>query len=173
MSATPEASSPPLSWLVRPVQSGDAESLCRLIGELAEFEHLSHQLEVTPEALRAHLLGPASSAGGLVAEAEGGGLVGYAIFFRSFSTFLGRPGLWLEDLYVTPSHRGQGVGGALLRAFVTLARESGCGRCEWTVLDWNANAIEIYRASGADVLPDWRIVRMDRGAMARYLGGNA
>jgi len=98
----------------------------------------------------------------------GVGLIGFALYFRNFSTFLGRPGLYLEDLYVQPPWRGHGVGTALLRHLGALAVESGCGRFEWSVLDWNANAIAFYEKMGAAVLPEWRICRVTGAALEAY-----
>jgi hypothetical protein len=97
--------------------------------------------------------------------------VAFALFFTTFSTFLGRPGLWLEALYVQPGWRARGVGGALLRHGARLAASRGCGRYEWSVLDWNEPAIGFYRGVGADVLPDWRICRVTGDAMQRLAGG--
>jgi len=102
-----------------------------------------------------------------VVEAEGG-LVAYAIFFRNFSTFLAKPGLYLEDVYVRPAFRGRGIGGALLRALGRLAVERGYGRFEWTVLDWNEGAIRFYRSLGATVLPEWRVCRMEGDTLRAF-----
>ncbi|MCK6424426.1 MAG: GNAT family N-acetyltransferase [Burkholderiaceae bacterium] len=150
---------------LRPAQTADAEAIVGLIGELAEFEALSHLLAVTPQALRQHLFGPQPAAQALVAEllpAAGGPsqVVAFALWFTNFSTFLGRPGLYLEDLYVRPAHRGQGLGRRMLRQLARLAVERGCGRFEWSVLDWNADAIRFYESMGARVMPDWRICRL-------------
>ena len=101
--------------------------------------------------------------------AEGGGAVqAFALYFTNFSTFLGQPGLYLEDLYVKPAWRGQGLGGALLRHLAALANERGCGRFEWSVLDWNVNAIAVYEGLGATVMPEWRICRLSGEALARF-----
>ena len=117
---------------------------------------------VTPQSLQPHLFGPKPAAEAVVAEKTLQGrptVVGFALFFTNFSTFLGQPGLYLEDLYVQPDHRGQGVGKALLQHLGALAVARGCGRFEWSVLDWNENAIEFYEKMGATVMPDWRICR--------------
>jgi hypothetical protein len=103
-----------------------------------------------------------------VVGAEGGQVVAFALFFTNFSTFLGRPGLYLEDLYVQPAHRGRGLGKALLHHLGALAVARGCGRFEWSVLDWNANAIAFYERMGASLLPDWRICRVSGDALARF-----
>lgn len=148
----------------------DVPALVGLITELATFEQLTHLLEVTPEKLAPQLFGPRPAAEALVAELPGadgvaGQVVGFALFFSNFSTFLARPGLYLEDLYVQPAHRGAGIGQALLRRLAALAAERGCGRFEWSVLDWNANAIRFYEKMGATVMPDWRICRVTGPAL--------
>ncbi|MFM7531600.1 MAG: N-acetyltransferase family protein [Rubrivivax sp.] len=154
--------SPPFS--IRPATPGDCPAIVGLIGELAEFERLTHLVVVTPEALDTHLFGPHPAAQATVAE-RAGAIVAFALTFTNFSTFLGRPGLYLEDLYVQPAHRGQGLGRALLRHLAQLAVERGCGRFEWSVLDWNARAIGFYEAMGATVMPDWRLCRVTGPAL--------
>ena len=145
----------------------DAPAIVGLIGELAEFEHLSHLVEVTPASLAEHLFGPRPAAEAVVAEVDGE-VVAFALFFTNFSTFLGKPGLYLEDLYVRPAHRGTGLGRALLSHLGALAVERGCGRFEWSVLDWNERAIGFYQQMGATLLPDWRICRVTGDALARF-----
>jgi len=130
-----------------------------MIRDLAEFERLTHLCVATEADLGAALFGPRPSAEVLIAT-RGGDPAGFALFFHNFSTFLGRRGLWLEDLFVRPEHRRQGCAQALLRAVAEIARARNCGRFEWAVLDWNAPAIDFYRSLGATVLPDWRIVRV-------------
>lgn len=151
---------------LRAAEPRDAAAIVGLITELAEFERLTHLLQVTPESLAAHLFGPRPAAECVVAEGEGGALVAFALFFTNFSTFLGRPGLYLEDLYVQPAQRGSGLGRALLVHLARLAVARGCGRFEWSVLDWNANAIAFYERMGATVLPDWRVCRVTGEALA-------
>jgi GNAT superfamily N-acetyltransferase len=153
---------------LRPATPDDLPAIVGLIRELAEFEHLTHLCVVTPESLHPHLFGTRSVAEAMVAEV-GAEVVAFALFFTNFSTFLGQPGLYLEDLYVKPAHRGRGIGGALLRRLGALAVERGCGRFEWSVLDWNANAIAVYEKMGATVMPDWRICRVT-GAALQALG---
>jgi len=138
-----------------------------LIRELARFEKLEHLCAVTPETLAPHLFGDRPVAECLVADSEGG-LVAFALFFTNFSTFLGKPGLYLEDLYVQPAHRGTGLGKALLERLGRLAVERGCGRFEWSVLDWNERAIAFYEGMGATVLPDWRICRITGPQLQRF-----
>lgn len=138
-----------------------------LIRELADFEQLSHLVQTTPEALQRHLFGARPAAEAVVAEV-GGVVVGFALFFTNFSTFLAQPGLYLEDLYVQPAQRGRGIGQALLQHLGALAVERGCGRFEWSVLDWNADAIRFYERMGATVMPDWRICRISGDTLQRY-----
>ncbi|MBI3157860.1 MAG: GNAT family N-acetyltransferase [Burkholderiales bacterium] len=153
--------------ILRPAAAADAPVLVELIRELAVFEHLEHLVEVTPQSLAAQLFGARPVAEAIVAEVDGA-VAGFALFFGNFSTFLGRPGLYLEDLYVRPAWRGQGLGKALLQHLGALAVERGCGRFEWSVLDWNANAIAFYEGMGATVLPDWRICRVSGEALQRF-----
>jgi GNAT superfamily N-acetyltransferase len=153
---------------IRPATPADCEPIVGLIRELAEFERLSHLVVVTPVSLCTHLFGPRPAAEAVVAEREGG-VVAFALYFTNFSTFLGRPGLYLEDLYVQSAHRGRGLGQALLRHLARLAVQRGCGRFEWSVLDWNANAIGLYEKMGATVMPDWRICRVT-GPAVQALG---
>ncbi|WP_414445539.1 N-acetyltransferase family protein [Burkholderia sp. 22PA0106] len=127
--------------------------------ELAEFESLTHLFVATEADLDDALFGPDPAAGALVATQDGA-VVGYALYFQNYSTFLGKRGLYLEDLYVQPACRGTGIGTRLLRALAALAVERRYGRFEWTVLDWNQPAIDFYERLGATVLPDWRVVRV-------------
>jgi GNAT superfamily N-acetyltransferase len=150
--------------LIRPAQAADAPAIVGLIRELAVFEQLEHLVQVTPEALAAQLFGPRPAAEAVVAEVAGT-VVAFALFFSNFSTFLGKPGLYLEDLYVQPAHRGSGLGRALLQHLAALAVQRGCGRFEWCVLDWNENAIRFYEKMGATVMPDWRICRVTGPAL--------
>jgi GNAT superfamily N-acetyltransferase len=150
---------------LRPARPGDVAAVVGLIRELAAFEKLSHLVVVTPESLTPHLFGPRPAAECVVAQA-GTQLVAFALFFNNFSTFLGKPGLYLEDLYVQPAWRGQGLGGRLLRHLAGVALERGAGRFEWSVLDWNAQAIRFYEGLGATVMPDWRICRVTGPALA-------
>jgi len=152
---------------LRAARPADVPALVGLIRELAEFEHLTHLCVVTPEGLEPQLFGPRPAAEALVAEVSGQ-VVGFALFFTNFSTFLGLPGLYLEDLYVQPAHRGAGIGRALLERLGTLAVQRGCGRFEWSVLDWNEPAIRFYEKMGAQLLPDWRICRVSGEALAAF-----
>jgi GNAT superfamily N-acetyltransferase len=144
---------------IRPAQAADAQAIVALIRELAEFEQLTHLVTVTPEQLAQHLFGARPAAECVVVEHRTE-IVAFALFFHNFSTFLGQPGLYLEDLYVRPAYRGQGIGRSLLVHLAAVALERGCGRFEWSVLDWNVNAIAFYEKLGATVMPDWRICRV-------------
>jgi GNAT superfamily N-acetyltransferase len=168
--APASAAVPP--YKLRGAELRDVQAIVGLIRELADFENLTHLLQVTPEKLRPHLFGEKPVAEALVAEADGD-VVAFALFFRNFSTFLAQPGLYLEDLYVSPSRRGQGIGEALLRRLAQLAVERGCGRFEWSVLDWNSNAIRFYERMGATVMPEWRISRVTGDALRDLAGEKA
>ena len=150
--------------LIRPAAPDDVAAIFELIRELAAFEQLTHLLEVTPERLAEHLFGPRPVVEGLVAEVAGE-VVAYAL---CFTNFLGQPGLYLEDLYVRPAHRGLGLGRALIERLAQEANARGYGRFEWSVLDWNENAIRFYEKLGATVMPDWRICRLAGDALQRY-----
>lgn len=155
---------------IRAAEPRDLSAIVQLISELAEFENLTHLLEVTPETLQPHLFGDAPMAECLVGEVDGD-VVAFALFYKNFSTFLAKPGLYLEDLYVRPAHRRTGLGRALLVQLAQLACARGYGRFDWTVLDWNEDAIRFYEKLGADVMPDWRICRLAGDALQRYAGG--
>ena len=154
-------------FTLRPAQPHDMPAIVGLIRELAEFEHLAHLVRTTEAALDKHLFGARPVAEAVVAEADGV-VVGFALFFTNFSTFLAQPGLYLEDLYVQPAFRGRGIGRALLSHLGALALERDCGRFEWSVLDWNENAIRFYQGMGATVMPDWRICRVAGDALQRF-----
>jgi GNAT superfamily N-acetyltransferase len=154
---------------LRPATPADLPIIVGLIRELAAFEQLEHLVAVTPESLRPHLFGERPVAEAVVGEV-GGAVVAFALFFTNFSTFLGQPGLYLEDLYVQPAHRGSGLGKALLKHLGALALARGCGRFEWSVLDWNENAIRFYERMGATVMPEWRICRVAGAALSALPG---
>ena len=160
----------PASFTLRPAAPADVPAIVGLITELAEFEQLTHLLKVTPQTLHPHLFGPRPVAEAVVAEVAGT-VVAFALFFTNFSTFLAQPGLYLEDLYVQPAHRRTGLGKALLEHLGALAVERGYGRFEWSVLDWNENAIRFYQRMGATVMPDWRICRVTGEALQRFARG--
>ena len=152
---------------IRPAAAADIPHLLELIRGLADYERLTHLVRCTPADLHEALFGSRPAAEALVAWASPDAAAGFALFFHNYSTFLGRRGLYLEDIYVRPQFRGQGCGRALLVRLARLACERGCGRFEWSVLDWNRDAQRFYQSLGASVLPDWRIVRMTGEALDR------
>ncbi|MET0388529.1 MAG: GNAT family N-acetyltransferase [Polyangiales bacterium] len=158
------------TFQLRPAEPRDVPGLITLITGLAQYENLTTQLEVTPERLTRDLFGPRPAAEALVAHdsADQARLLGFALFFANYSTFLGKPGLYLEDLFVVPEARGRGVGRALISAVARLALERDCGRFEWSVLDWNKSAIGFYTGLGATILPDWRVCRLTGPALERF-----
>ncbi|MGB6432382.1 MAG: GNAT family N-acetyltransferase [Candidatus Acidiferrales bacterium] len=137
----------------------DVPVLLELIRGLAEYEKLSEEVSATAAGLHAALFGPRPVAEAILARVEGTA-VGFAVFFHNFSTFVGLPGVYLEDLFVLPEHRGKGIGKALLLHVGALANERGCGRFEWAVLDWNRPAIEFYRGLGARAMDEWTLYRL-------------
>lgn len=153
--------------MIRPATAADVPALLQLIRALSEYEKLSHQVVVDEARLREHLFGPRPYAEVLLAE-DADAVVGYALFFHSYSTFLGRPSLYLEDLFVLPERRGRGHGKALLARLARIAVERDCGRFEWMVLDWNTPAIQLYEALGATLVPEWKLCRMTGEALERF-----
>ena len=158
-----------MRYSLRAATPQDVPAIAGLVEELAIFEQLEHLLKLTPEALQEHLFGarPVIEAWVGIIDAE---VVAYAICFTSYSTFLAKPGLYLEDLYVRPAHRRSGLGKALLKFLAGLALERGYGRFEWTVLDWNEDAIRFYENLGATLLPDWRLCRATGEALEAMAG---
>ena len=150
--------------MIRPANAADTPTIASLIRALAEYERLSHKVVLNEEDLRKHLFGPRPFAEVLIAE-EGTEVVGFALFFHNFSTFLGQPGIYLEDLFVRPEYRGRGHGKALLTALARLAVERNCHRLEWAVLDWNEPALKFYRSLGAVPLDDWTLYRLSGDAL--------
>lgn len=160
-------------YRLRPARIEDIARIHALMREMAEFENLTGIFEATEQSLRASLFGEPPAAHALVAHAEShpADIIGYALWFHNYSSFLDKRGLYLEDIYVQAAHRGRGIGRMVLRHLARQAVDLDCGRFEWTVLDWNRNAIEFYESHGASVLPDWRIVRLT-GQALRQLAGN-
>ena len=158
-----------MDFHIAPITSAEVPVLLKLIRELARFEKLEHELKATVPALRKAMFGPQPMAGALLAHCEGKA-VGYAIYFTTFSSFLGRPGLWLDDLYVRPKFRRCGIGQGLIKAVAEVAAERNCGRFEWTALDWNKNALAFYRSLGAKTLDEWVLIRLDARGLRRLTG---
>jgi GNAT superfamily N-acetyltransferase len=149
---------------IRRATENDIPLLLSLIKELAEYEKLSGEVKATEMKLRESLFGNRPAAEALLGYLDNKP-VGFAVFFHNFSTFLGRPGLYLEDIYVKPECRGKGIGRALLVYLASLARERGCGRMEWAVLDWNESAIKFYKGLNAIPLNEWTVFRLTGEAL--------
>lgn len=153
-----------MSLEIRSASVEDVPEILRLIRALAEYEKLEHEVVATEERLRRSLFGERPAAEAVLGMLEGRA-VAFAVFFHNYSTFRACPGLYLEDLFVEPAHRGSGYGKALLLHLARLAVTRGCERMEWSVLDWNAPAIGFYRSLGAQLLDDWRICRLTGDAL--------
>jgi GNAT superfamily N-acetyltransferase len=151
---------------VREASAEDVPLILTFIRELADYERLSHEVVATEDSLQEWLFGEKPVAEVLIAE-HGAEAVGFALFFHSFSTFLGRPGIYLEDLYVRPAFRGRGMGKAMLVHLAKLAEVRGCGRLEWSVLDWNEPSIRFYESLGAVAMDDWTVHRVTGEALNR------
>ena len=164
-----------MSLEIRPVRKEDVEVVCDLIHELARYERLESQCKAKPEYLYEELFGPRAVIDCVLAweKNEETGVerpVGFALYFFNFSTFLTRRGLYLEDLFVVEDARRKGYGRALIRHLAQKALEEGCGRFDWSVLDWNQPAIDFYEGLGAEVMPDWRICRLSGDALLKAAG---
>jgi GNAT superfamily N-acetyltransferase len=155
---------------IRAAVPADLGLIHAFILALADYERLGHEVRANREALGLHLFGPRPAAEVLIAEVEDEP-VGFALFFHNFSTFEGRPGLYLEDLFVAPAARGHGAGRALLSRLAVIALERGCARMEWAVLDWNEPALHFYRALGARPMDEWTVHRVDGEALLRLAEG--
>lgn len=151
---------------IRPVRAEDVATLLELIRGLADYEKLSGQVVASEEDLREALFSDERGPEAVIAWADGEA-IGFALFFQTFSTFLGRPGLYLEDLFVRPAWRGHGVGKRLFEHVARVAAERACGRLEWSVLDWNERAISFYRSLGAEPVEGWTVYRLTGAALAR------
>ena len=169
----------PADLAIRFARPDDVPTILTFIRELGEYEKLSHEVIAEESTLRATLFGVKPAAEVLIAELGGTNAsgfdrdetptpVGFALFFQSYSTFLAKPGLYLEDLFVRPAARGKGIGAALMSALARIAVQRNYGRFEWSVLDWNARAISFYERMGATVMPEWRICRVTGEALARF-----
>jgi GNAT superfamily N-acetyltransferase len=156
----------PSNPIISPATPADIPAILDFIRKLAEYEHLSHTVTATEADLHNHLFGPAPAAEVLLAKIADKP-IGFALYFTTFSTFLGSPGIWLEDLFVSPDHRHRGIGQALLRAVANIAIKRNCGRLEWSVLDWNQPAIQLYKKLGAVPMNDWTTQRLTGEALLR------
>ena len=157
---------------IKPATPADVPIILQLIRELAEFERLLDEVQATQEQLREQLFGPRPSAEVVIARI-GEEVAGFALFFHNFSTFLAKPGIYLEDLYVRQKFRGQGCGEALLRHLAQLALERNCGRLEWSVLDWNVRAIDFYKSLGAVPMSQWTMHRVTGDALTKLGAGES
>ena len=149
-----------MSIIIEPIKPTELPVLVELIRELARFERLEHEVQATEESLRDSLFGAKAVAGALLGRIDGE-LAGYAIYFFTFSSFVGRRGLWLDDVYVRPQFRQRGLGRGLIETVARIGVEHNCGRFEWSALNWNLNALEVYKKMGARVLEDWVLLRLE------------
>ena len=156
--------------MIRTATIADVPIIAKLIRDLAEYERLPHELVLDEANLSEHLFGTRQYAETLLAEADGR-IVGFALFFHNYSTFRGKPGIYLEDLFVEPDHRGAGHGKALLRALAKLAIERDCDRVQWSVLKWNEPSIQFYQSLGAFPLNEWSVYRLQGEALQKLAAG--
>jgi GNAT superfamily N-acetyltransferase len=159
-----------MSLVIRPAQSGDAPLVLAFVRELAEYEKLAHEVDATETMIDAALFGPQPRVFCDLAEWDSEP-VGFALWFLNFSSFRGRNGIYLEDVFVRSAHRGKGIGQALLRRLAQRCVEHGWTRLEWAVLDWNTPSIEFYKAQGAQLMGDWTICRVSGAALERLASG--
>lgn len=159
-----------MTLVVREAKPSDAATIVRFIRELADYEKALHEVQATEESVRASIFGEGSVTQALIAERDGVA-IGMAVWFFSYSTWQARNGLYLEDLYVTPEARGSGAGKALLRRLAQIALEAGCGRFEWSVLDWNEPSIRVYEAIGAEPQKEWIRYRLAGEKLAEFARG--
>jgi len=161
-----------MEFSIKPITRDEVPGLLELIRELARFEKLEHQVEATAGLLSDSLFGTNSVAGALIGRVDDE-LAGYALYFFTFSSFIGRPGIWLEDLYVRPAYRRQGLGRAMIEAVARIGTGRNCGRFEWTALNWNKNALDFYRKLGAQTMDEWVLVRMNSDGLRRVANRKA
>ena len=154
---------------IRPAIAADSATILQFIRELAEFEKLLHEVKADELTLRQTLFNQQSGIEAIIAEV-GGIPAGFALFFTSYSTFLAKPGIYLEDLYVSPNFRSQGIGETILKYLANLCLERNYGRLEWSVLDWNERAIKFYRSVGAVGMSEWTVQRLDESALRKFAG---
>lgn len=157
---------------LRAARRDDCALILSLIRELADFEQLLHEVQTTEADLELHLFGAQPRAEALIVEADGA-VAGFALYFHNFSTFVGKPGLYLEDLYIRPAFRGRGYGRQIMQRLAQIALERGCGRFEWWVLDWNTPAVEFYRSLGAQPMSEWTVQRVSGDALVALAQGGA
>jgi len=155
---------------IRTASAADAQRIFDFIVELAVYEKAEHEVKTSVAELTETLFGPAAKARALICNVDGKP-AGYAIYFYTFSTWLGKNGIWLEDVYIAPEHRGKGAGKALLAHVAQIAVNEGCGRFEWSVLDWNTPSIEFYRSLGAKHMEEWNIYRITGDALRKLAAG--
>lgn len=158
--------SDPNPFSIRPATPDDVALVLQFIRDLAEYEKLLDEVRATETSLRECLFGVRPVAEALIGECDGKA-AGFALFFHNFSTFVGRPGIYVEDIFVRPAFRGRGLGKAFFLYLAELARRRDCGRMEWAVLDWNEPAIAFYRRLGARAMDEWKVFRLDREAIGR------
>ncbi len=149
-----------MDFTIEPVGRGELPLLLELIRELARFEKLEHEVQTTVELLEKSMFGPNPAAGALLAK-NGQDVAGYAIYYFTFSSFVGKKGIWLDDVYVRPDFRKQGLGGRLIEAIAQVGVANDCGRFEWTALNWNKPALDFYDKLGAKALTEWVLLRLD------------
>ena len=159
------------AYRIRPAVAADAAVILRFIRELADYEKALHEVAATEESVVASLFGEGSVSRAAICETEDGAPAGFAVWFKTYSTWQSKNGLYLEDLYVTPAHRGAGVGKMLLRHLARIAVAEGCGRFEWSVLDWNAPAIRVYDAVGAQPHKEWVRYRLAGDRLKTFAAG--
>lgn len=157
---------------LRAARRDDCALILSLIRELADFEQLLHEVQTTVADLELHLFGAHPRAEALIVEADGA-VAGFALYFHNFSTFVGKPGLYLEDLYIRPAFRGRGYGRQIMQHLAQIALARGCGRFEWWVLDWNTPAVEFYRSLGAQPMSEWTVQRVSSDALVALAGTNS
>lgn len=153
---------------IRIADSQDAEIILALIRELAIYEKAEHEVQTSADEIRETLFGESAKASALIAETENKEVVAYAVYFYNYSTWLGKNGIYLEDIYVTPRYRRQGIGKALLQQLASLAVKEKCGRFEWAVLDWNTPAIKFYQSLGAKPQDEWTVYRLSGNKLHEF-----
>ena len=160
-----------MTYSIRPATPDDVETILAMIKHLADYEKLAEFVQTTPEQLRKYGFGENRYFETLLCEMNNGEIIGMALYFFTFSTFVGKPSLYLEDLVVLEDHRQQGAGKALFKALAQVALQHDCGRIDWSVLDWNTSAIRFYNALGAHHVDGWNLNRLERDAIEKVAAG--